>query len=99
MLFPAPVWPTRATVSPGPGPERDAPECPRRVIGVPEPDILELDRTGHRQRQRSADARVRATSTGVSSSRKIRSPLAIALCSRLNFSERSCSGWKKRRTS
>jgi hypothetical protein len=30
---------------------------------------------------------------------KIRSDDAIALCSRLYFSERSCSGWKKRRVS
>ena len=36
---------------------------------------------------------------GRSSSANTRSDDAMALCSRLNFSERSCNGWKKRRVS
>ena len=76
--------------------ERDVAEDPvaRRCVG--EPHVLEDDVAARAGRPRAAAAAGEAIVTGVSSSVKMRSDEAIAACSRLNFSDMSLIGRKKR---
>ena len=68
----------------------------RGVDAVGEPDVLEHDVAARAGRARPSARAGEAMVTGVSSSVKIRSDDAIAACSRLNFSDMSLIGRKKR---